>query len=261
VRRFLTRPAVERVVATALRSSAVRERVRFVARELSGRRNLVRYRLSESGLVAYLRHGTPDVVTLDELFYSREYEFPPEVEGALAALSRPPAVVDLGANIGLFGLLVRGRFARAELIAVEPDPDNAWVLRMCVGANDRDGRWQVIEAAASNRDGERRFQAGHFALSRLSDGDDGEPVRAIDVFPHLKQADLVKIDIEGGEWDLLSDARLSEVSAALVVEYHPYLCPEPDSDAAAERLLAAAGYTTCAATRRGDGHGILWACR
>lgn len=261
VRRFLTRPAVERVVATTLRSSAVHERVRFVLRELGGRRELVGYRLRSSGLTAYLRHGTPDVVTLDELFYSREYAFPPEVESRLAALGRPPRVVDLGANIGLFGLSVRERFPAAELIAVEADPENARVLRLCAVANDLGGRWQVIEGAASNREGERRFQAGRFSLSRLSNGDEGDLVRAIDVFPELAQADLVKIDIEGGEWDLLGDPRLREVTAALVVEYHPHLCPEDDPHSAVERLLTEAGYTTRAVARRDDGHGILWAWR
>jgi FkbM family methyltransferase len=261
VRRFLTRPAVERVVATALRSSTVRERIRFVLRELGGRRGLVGYRLRSSGLTAYLRHGTGDIVTLDEVFYSREYELPPNVERGLAGLDRPPRVVDLGANIGLFGLSVRERFPGAELIAVEADPDNARVLRLCAATNDIGGRWQVIEGAASNRDGERRFQAGRFALSRLSDGDEGDLVRSIDVFPQLAQADLVKIDIEGGEWDLFADSRLAEVSAALVVEYHPYLCPEDDPHGTAERLLAEAGYTTRPAARRDDGHGILWAWR
>jgi FkbM family methyltransferase len=261
MRRFLTRPAVERVVATGLRSSAVRERGRFVARELVRRRGLSAYRLRHSGLLAYVRHGTPDIVTLDEVFYSREYEFPRKIETGLAALGRPPRVVDLGANIGLFGLLVRERFHDAELIAVEADPDNARVLRMCAAANDTVGRWRVIEAAASNREGERRFQAGRFSLSRLSDGDEGDRVRSIDVFPQLAQVDLVKIDIEGGEWDLLGDRRLGEVSAVLVVEYHPHLCPESDPHAAAERMLTTAGYRGDWRRRSSDGYGFVWAWR
>ena len=42
-------------------------------------------------------------MALDELFSQREYELPPPVERTLAATTGRLRVVDLGANIGLFG--------------------------------------------------------------------------------------------------------------------------------------------------------------
>ena len=76
------------------------------------------------------------------------------------------------------------------------------------------------------------------------DGDADESATtlpAADVFPYLEGADLVKIDIEGGEWPILSDPRFAELEArALVLEYHPHLCPGPDPRECADGLLARA---------------------
>ena len=68
-----------------------------------------------------MRHGTLDVVTLDEVFLARDYEVPPEVS---ERLGDAPSVLDLGANAGYFGLFVLGLRPGARITAVEPDPDN-----------------------------------------------------------------------------------------------------------------------------------------
>ena len=256
---------MERFVATLLRSSVVRESLRFAARELAGRRRLAGYRLRTSGRLVYVRHGTPDVVTLDEVFYSRDYEPPLPVEAILESLRRPPEVLDLGANIGLFGVFVLERFPRARITAFEPDAANTEVLHRCVAANDHSGAWRVVEAAAANHDGTVAFSSGRFALSRVELPEalvDAGHVRAVDVFPYLSRADLLKMDIEGGEWAILGDRRFGRgAPAALVLEYHPHLCPEPDPRRAATRIVASAGYELEVGDQLADGSGILWAWR
>ena len=48
----------------------------------------------------------------------------------------------------------------------------------------------------------------------------------------MAEADLVKIDIEGGEWPILTDPRFAQLpTPALVIEYHPAGCPGPDPQA------------------------------
>jgi len=64
-----------------------------------------------------------------------------------------------------------------------------------------------------------RFVAGLEALSHVVNGGAGEPAREItvpmrDVLPEICSADLVKLDIEGGEWDILLDPRLSSILRA-----------------------------------------------
>jgi FkbM family methyltransferase len=271
LRPLLKLPRVERVVAVALRSAVVRERLGFVARELPRRRVLARYTLRESGLTAYVRHGTGDVVTLDEVFLTRDYAMPREVEATLADVGAP-RVADLGANVGYVGLAVLARWPAARIVGFEPDAANAAVLERTISANGAGDHWRVLRAAAGVRPGSAAFLTGRVALSRLlaaagpaetqSAQSAVVQVPVVDAFEHLREADLIKLDIEGGEWMILGDPRLAALPAkALVLEYHPELCPEPDPHSAARRRLQAAGFALTTIWRRDDGHGMLWAYR
>jgi FkbM family methyltransferase len=146
--------------------------------------------------------------------------------------------------------------------AYEPDPANAAVHRQSVAANGLGSRWTVTEAAAGSADGEARFASGGVALSSLSaDGDIVVPVR--DVLAAIAHADLVKMDIEGGEWPILLDPRFAAAPPrVLVLEYHPGDgCPGEDPHDAVRKLLAAANLSTSEIWRRDDGYGMLWAWR
>ena len=180
-------------------------------RELAGRETPERYRLRSSGRYVYIRHNTGDRVVLHELFYEGHYDLPETVAAYLDGLGRPPEIVDLGANIGLFGVQMFARFPIARITAFEPDHTNAEVHRRTMAENHSGGHWQVVEAAASNRDGQVYFRSGEFARSRIEPGDGPEQVDAVNVFPHLERADFAKIDIEGGEWAILGDDRFGEL--------------------------------------------------
>jgi FkbM family methyltransferase len=260
---LLKLPPVERVVSAFLRGWVVRETIRFAGNEICGRRVLRRYRLRGSGVVVHVRHSSPDVLNLDEIFYQRLYEAPEPVRGAIAELSDPPRIVDLGANVGLAGAWFLGTYPGASVVAYEPDPANAAVHAETVAANGLDGRWRLVVAAAGANVGLVPFVPGHFAESHLAaPGEDGVQVEAVDVLPELMKADLLKIDVEGAEWAILADERFRDGSAAAVVlEYHPHLCPDPDPRALAERLLRSAGYEVQDIFHAPDGHGMIWGWR
>jgi FkbM family methyltransferase len=263
LRGLLKHPRVEPLVATALRSSVVRGSPRFVLRELFGRGRIGRYRLRHADFEVLIRHGTPDTATLGEVFYRRDYEFPRRVREGLESLGRPPVVVDLGANIGLFDLWVLNSYPDGEILAFEPDPDNLALFRRCVTLNDRSGRWQLVPAAAATRDGTVPFLAGGVSLSHIAeDGQGTTAVRAVDVFPYLARADLIKIDIEGGEWALLADPRFALLRpAALVLEFHPYMSPSADPRGAAVELVGRTGLEIADGADYGEGQGMLWGWR
>jgi FkbM family methyltransferase len=248
---------VARVIAALTRGTLFREWARFVACELAGVQRTDRYRLREGGIVVWMRHNTPDLDVLSEVFLDADYEPPVEL-GGLA----PARILDLGANVGLFGAWALARWPGAAVEAYEPDPANAAVHRRTVAANPG-LRWVLHEAAAAAAPGELRFAAGGFATSgQVDDGANGLAVRAVDVLPAMAGADLVKIDIEGGEWALLTDPRLRDAARVLVLEYHPRLAPEPDARACALALLQRAGYATHERFHdEHNGHGMLWAWR
>ena len=257
---LLKRPLVQRVASVFLESTTLRGSLRFVARELGGRDILARYELRSSGLPVYLRHQTEDRFVLHEVFYCRHYDLPEPVERFLTQLGRPPEIIDLGANIGLFGVLMRARFPGATITAFEPDSTNAELHRLAMAASNVGNDWKLVEAAASNRDGIVPFRSGEFARSRIETDGATEQVDAVDVFPLLEHADLAKIDIEGGEWAILGDERFARLQTpVLVLEYHPDLSPTDDPRAAAFDAMSGAGYRTLAIREFARDHGMLWA--
>lgn len=266
VRRLATAPGFRRLtrfepllhVSFALRASLVRERLRFAANELRRKPVTAVYRLRDSGVAVALRHHTGDVLVLDEIFSQGEYEPPDAVRPALDVLSAP-TVVDLGANIGLFGAWALGRFAGATIVGVEADPANATVHRRTIEANDLGPRWKLIEGFAGTKAGVVRFAAGEHATSHAAESGLLD-VAVVDVFPELAGADLVKIDVEGAEWDLLADPRFVALRPRVIVlEYHADESRQADPRAAAEAALRAAGLDVIhGAGKPQFGAGIVW---
>ncbi len=250
------------MASVLIQSSTVHGSARFVYRELSASGRLARYRLRQSGRNVFIRHNTADPLVLDEIFYTGHYRLPDHVARLLDGLGRPPNVLDLGANIGLFGVWVLDRFPGVQITAFEPDPTNAAVARKCIDANrDGDG-WRLIEAAAMNRDGHVAFLSGVFSRSRIEPGEGTIEVKAVDVFPFFENVDLAKVDIEGGEWAILGDPRFRQLDVpAIVLEYHPDQAPGPDPRAAALEAVRGAGYEAEVVDEFGPGQGMLWAWR
>jgi FkbM family methyltransferase len=271
VRRLATAPGFRRLtsvspllrVSFALRGTLVRSPLRFALNELRPGEVTASYRLREGEVSIVLRHHTPDVLVLDEVFSQREYEFPPAVRAVLDKAASPLRIVDLGANIGLFGAFALTRYPHASIVAFEPDPANAAIHARTIEANQT-AHWTLVQAAAAAAPGTMRFSSDDFTRSHAARaGEDAIDVAAEDVLPRIREADLVKIDIEGGEWALFGDARFAETEArVVVVEYHPESCPDSDPQAEAERALVGAGFEVSRGPATPEfGTGVLWGWR
>ena len=261
--------SVRRALGMMIYSRAFTTPALFAAREIGGSVAVRPYVLSDSPIRVYVRHGTTDVNVVGEILIERVYETPAPVAEVLDDLRRPLRILDLGANIGLFGAFALRRWPDARVVAFEPDPSNIAIHRQTVSAN-ASADWRVEWAAAANEDGQLSFATGQFNEGTVINGegagsDQTHTVPAVDVLPLMADADLVKIDIEGSEWALLTDSRFADASPrALVLEYHSRLCPGPDSRSAAQQTLAAAGYETLDAPLPPGacpGQGMLWAWR
>jgi FkbM family methyltransferase len=231
-------------------SPIVRERRRFLVNELIGRRGVHEYRLRAHDSIAVVRHNQYDAGVLHEVFRDPFYTPPPPVEAVLLRRERPLEILDLGGNIGCFSLLMLKRYPDARVTAFEPDPDNAALQRRCMERNGVEDRWSLVEACAGAEDGATPFIGGQAALSRMplpGDGSGDAPtmtVPVVDVLPRLAGIDLLKIDIEGGEWALLYDPRFEESPpAAMLMEWHSHDCPEDNARRAAASRLEDMGYT------------------
>jgi FkbM family methyltransferase len=259
--RPLKHPRIEPLVSTSLLARLTANPVRFALAEAVARERIVAHRLAGSEVTVLLEHGSLDVAAFDEIFYQGIYEPPAEVA---AVIGDTPRIVDLGANIGLFGAWALRRWPRARLVAYEPDPRNA-ALHGAVIRRNPAANWALHEAAAATREGRLRFAAGGYVGSRAASDDDPDAitVREADVLPSVGDADLLKIDAEGAEWALLEDPRFAAAPPRVVaLEYHPEQCPEAAAGPAAHRLLRSAGFHTAdVPTSSPPGYGSLWAWR
>ena len=69
-----------------------------------------------------VRPGTSDLTIFNQIFVVREYE-------PLNDMEAPRLIVDAGANVGYSSAYFLSCFPTAQVIALEPDPDNAEVCR------------------------------------------------------------------------------------------------------------------------------------
>ena len=187
------------------------------------------------GMTVHYRFNRGDLQSLREVLIEEVY--------ACDLPFSPRTVLDLGANIGLTSLWLAGRVKAREadtplcpapseaepfLLAVEPVPENAAVAEANFRANQVPGA--VVRAAVGQSTGEAWFDLrAESNLGRLC-RDAGHPqglrvpgvgIRdLLDRFPEGR-VDLVKMDIEGGEEELLGhDTDWLGRVKALIVEWH-----------------------------------------
>ncbi len=248
------RAAPKRLAWTFLEARLVDSPFRYGFRELV-KPDLADYALRHSAGRISLRHRSGDIDIFRKFYAYDYYRWPDAVMRELRQLNRPVNVLDLGANIGFFEVHAREQLPIGEVVGFEPDPANANVLARVRAANG--ANWEVIRACASNAQGTVMFNTGRKNFSRI-DGEGDCPIRAVDVFPYIARADLVKMNIEGSEWEILQDPRFADVSPVWIVEYHRIRNPEPDIHALAARLFEREGYTTRLSAKT-NGNGLLWA--
>ncbi|MGO9761413.1 MAG: FkbM family methyltransferase [Solirubrobacteraceae bacterium] len=252
----LLRTVTKKLAWTTVEARLVDTPARYAWRELVTRQRGI-YGLRDGGSRFAVRHRSGDVEIFRKFYAYGYYNLPDEVDARLRSLARPVNVLDLGANIGFFETFTRDRLPIGRVVCFEPDPYNREVLQQVRDVNGAD--WEIIPACASNRDGSAQFNTGRKNLSRIGDGGDVS-IATVDVFPHIAAADLVKMNIEGSEWEILRDPRLASTSASWIVEYHRIANPEPDIHGLIVRLFESAGYTVRLASKSDtDNNGLLWA--
>jgi FkbM family methyltransferase len=260
----LRNPRVEPYVSAMLRGRLVRESAAFALREMRHATSAHVYHIREGGLRALIAHGTPDVLTLDEIFYQHVYEPPVTVHSLLAGLGRPLRALDVGANVGLWGIWLHGHYAVSHITALEPDAENAAKHRRQIELNGLEDSWELVQAAATSTGGPVTFTVGQATTGHISEhgGPGTVVVDGHDVFSLLSDVDVLKLDIEGAEWPILLDPRFAETDVLVVVlEYHPEGAPSASPEKDARRALANAGFVSHTTHRTAAGPGVIWGYR
>ena len=110
--RSMTQTApLQYVIGTGRAARVLSPRGRFLAGQIGTATR--RYALADGHV--HIRHRSRDIAILNEIWSRRSYSPPIEIGGTLD-------VLDLGGNIGLFGLLAFTRWDVTRLRSYEPDP-------------------------------------------------------------------------------------------------------------------------------------------
>jgi FkbM family methyltransferase len=188
-----------------------------------------------------------DIATFWQIFYRDIYP----------VKSSDRLIVDAGANIGSFSLYALQNAPNAEIIAIEPAPDSCSRIRAMLRSNKLESHVTLHEAALGEMAGETTIQLEGGSQFRRT-GLAGHPVAKVkldSLIPPGKSVDLLKIDIEGGEYEVLrsmSPDTLRRVRR-IILEFHP----EAPSSAAIDPLKANR-FKVTRYQDDGAGYGIAW---
>jgi FkbM family methyltransferase len=128
----------------------------------------------------------------------------------LAQVPSDALILDVGAHHGVYTVAMLRRYPSARIIAIEPDPVGAGMLRHNVALNGLESRVEVVEAAIGTRDG-----VG--SLEQSDEGSWGNRIVAKDGSPNAvtvrtsrlatilrgRSPQVVKSNCEGGEFALV----------------------------------------------------------
>jgi FkbM family methyltransferase len=143
--------------------------------------------------------------------------------------SQHPRIIDGGANIGLAVLFFKHRYPTSRVIVFEADAAIFQVLQTNIRAFKCEGV-SLVNKALWSKDSKVTFlregaDAGRLALEKEAVGDRTVQVDAIRLAPYLECGitDFLKLDIEGAEYEVLSDCAASLINVRnIFLEYHSF---------------------------------------
>lgn len=201
------------------------------------------------------RHGLKWELRLHDYFQWHQYfHLSDPIAQVLPQLHRDGALaLDVGANVGMYSLVLAAAHPRGRVWSFEPNPTTAAALRSNVARNALPNV-TVIEAALSDRAGEATlFDAGTGDSGKFSLRGGGRgfvvPVVTLDaqLAAHDGDVSVLKMDVEGFEPEALlgAAATLEAKLPHLVVELTPrwYVDKQPALSRALD-LLRRCGYQT-----------------
>lgn len=186
-----------------------------------------------SGITIVGRPFSIDRAIINEEWLDRCYE--PRDAGIPWDWKNCKTILDIGSHIGTFTLYAAAHAPDAHIVAYEPEPSNAEVLRRNISINHLENRVKAVEAAVGAKEGSISFYkttssaSGGHSMYRYSEESTEITVPMVSlesVFTsnNITQCDFLKMDCEGAEYDALyslSESRLRSITF-IALEYHHF---------------------------------------
>jgi FkbM family methyltransferase len=185
-----------------------------------------------------------DKSVLKEIFVLGEYK---DVELIIKSAKAP--VIDVGAQAGFFSLYCRALNSEVPIYAIEPDEANLETLEDNLSFNNIDNI-EIIPAALAGQTGLRDFYISsdthNHSLFKILTPQITKTGRvktySLDDFlkeQGLEEVSLLKLDIEGSEYEVLNNFTDWDKIRNIILEYHDFAEHNHDQ---LEKLLQEKGY-------------------
>jgi FkbM family methyltransferase len=153
----------------------------------------------------------------------------------------------------MFSRVFAHLFPGVEIYAYEPNPKAVEYLRK----NAAGLSLHITQAAVNATGGMVHF---NFSLDTTvgyisQDSPESCPAVSAQAVAEGKPIDFLKMDCEGGEWDILGDPSLLRRTRFLRMEYH---LQNTRTLGDLEKLLQAGGHRLVKVTRTDPNHGMVW---
>ena len=182
-----------------------------------------------------------------------------DIDRLVKKLPEEPVIIDVGANAGLFDVLIYSKIKAPTVFAYEPMPANVEVFQKTINDNERLSAIHLYQAAVTGTEKEfidlytEDTVANTVVSSVFSDFNGANskklqvPAKSLSsiITGHeLERVDLLKLDCEGSEYDIIyntNEAVLQQVGLMVIEVHHidDERCNLPSLDA----YLQNAGYT------------------
>ncbi|HWA25865.1 MAG TPA: FkbM family methyltransferase [Lacunisphaera sp.] len=162
-----------------------------------------------------------------------------------------PTIIDCGANVGMALLYFKARYPASRVICFEPNPASCELIEWHI----RENRLQNVtlnRVACGAAAGEASFfvNAKDSIVSSFyrerANADVEIKVPVVRLSESIKgPVDLLKIDVEGAEWDIIQDLIASgkmPLIKSMIIEYHHQIKGQRSALSGFLRMIEEAGY-------------------
>lgn len=235
-------------------------KLRYNAWSFSRSRKTIKVDLQQGGTIEIRSRPATDKNTVYEMFVLDTYKKPNDVPDV-----SPSLIVDIGANVGYSVIYWATKYPQARIIAYEPHPVHLSMIYKNLEHNSLLKRVLVVAGGAGNCHSEACLtdEENESSLVSQETNSDLYQVKVFDIFEELKgkTIDILKMDIEGGEYEILSDDRFKDLDIKLItMEWHNTEL-HPDGFSWVKERLSSLGYKVVRGEITYPTAGMLWSYR